>query len=176
MDSSSVRVVHPRSDLRWNGISWPVGQLIIPTTVVYENNEYRVGSIAEGVFMYDTAITSLTLPYTIDSIGSAAFAFCTQIDTLIYDIDSCIGLNPYTEGNFNSQVFYGDNNISTIILGNHVKVIPEASFHYYTNNLSSLHLGDSVTWIGNYAFYDKHRHFDNSQFRHLHWLSSFHGL
>ena len=153
MDSSSVRVVHPRSDLSWVGISWPVGQLIIPATVEYESIEYQVGSIAEGVFLYDTAITSLSLPYTIDSIGSAAFAFCTHIDTLIYDIDSCIGLNPYSEGNFNSQVFYGDNNISTIILGNHVKVIPEASFFYYTNNLSSLHLGDSVTWIGNYAFY-----------------------
>ena len=32
-------------------------------------------------------------------------------------------------------------------------IFPEASFFYYTNNISSLHLGDSVTHIGNYAFY-----------------------
>ena len=153
MDSTSVRVVHPRSDLRWEGVSWPVGQLIIPASVVHEGIEYRITSIAELLFLNDTALTSLSLPYTIDSIGNYAFAYCTQIDTLIYDIDSCIGLNPYYEGAYNSRVFYGDNNISTIILGNHVKVIPEASFYYYTNNISSLHLGDSVTHIGNNAFY-----------------------
>ncbi len=153
MDSTSVRVVHPRSDLRWEGVLWPVGQLIIPASVVHEGIEYRITSIAELLFLNDTALTSLSLPYTIDSIGNYAFAYCTQIDTLIYDIDSCIGLNPYNEGAFNSRVFYGDTNISTIFLGNHVKTIPDYSFAYHTHKLSSLHLGDSLKHIGNQAFY-----------------------
>ena len=125
MDSNNVMVIHPRADREWRGVTWPVDELIIPEAVEHNGTTYTVTSISDMVFAYDTAITSLSLPHTLTSVGSGAFAF------------------------------HMDTNITSITIGNHAKAIPFGMFGDNggaSHNLSSLILGDSLVTIGDYAF------------------------
>lgn len=50
------------------------GEIVVPAMVNYDNSEYKVTAIGNGAFReQDYAITSITLPETIKSIGECAF-------------------------------------------------------------------------------------------------------
>lgn len=57
------------------------GSLIIPETVEYNNETYRVTEIANRA-SYDGSLENITLPNGITSIGSAAFMFCTNLKSV----------------------------------------------------------------------------------------------
>ena len=149
MDSNNVMVIHPRADREWRGVTWPVGELIIPEMVEHNGTTYTVSSIGDMGFAYDTAITSLSLPHTLTSVGSGAFAFCKQLDSVYYDAN----ITSYYWSR--ADIFYMDTNITSITIGNHAKAIPFGMFGDNggaSHNLSSLILGDSLVTIGDYAF------------------------
>jgi len=50
------------------------GCVEIPSTVTYNSREYKVISIASEAFKDCTELTSITIPNSIESIGSAAFS------------------------------------------------------------------------------------------------------
>ena len=149
MDSNNVMVIHPRADREWRGVTWPVGELIIPEMVEHNGTTYTVSSIGDMGFAYDTAITSLSLPHTLTSVGSGAFAFCKQLDSVYYDAN----ITSYYWSR--ADIFHMDTNITSITIGNHAKAIPFGMFGDNggaSHNLSSLILGDSLVTIGDYAF------------------------
>ena len=149
MDSNNVMVIHPRADREWRGVAWPVDELIIPEAVEHDGTTYTVTSISNMVFAYDTAITSLSLPHTLTSVGSGAFAFCKQLDSVYYDAN----ITSYYWSR--ADIFHMDTNITSITIGNHAKAIPFGMFGDNggaSHNLSSLILGDSLVKIGDYAF------------------------
>ena len=53
--------------------------LMLPTTVVYDNHEYKVVSIGDGAFKNLTRLTAIYLSNTIETIGEEAFSGCTNL-------------------------------------------------------------------------------------------------
>lgn len=60
----------------------PVGNVVIPDSVVYNGTTYAVTKIVSATFAYCTGLTGVTIPATVTSIGSQAFIYCMGISYL----------------------------------------------------------------------------------------------
>ncbi|MBQ4110281.1 MAG: leucine-rich repeat protein [Clostridia bacterium] len=150
--------------LKVNNIA--VTQLVIPGNVT---------KISAYAFYELQTITSLTLPENLTSIGNYAFYRCKNLSTVYWNSKS---VSNFTTDNY---IFYdiGTNNENLkIIFGNEVTKIPAYAFEndgygfntnkeivignklqsigaysFYRNNLTLPTLPESLTSIGDYAFY-----------------------
>ena len=52
------------------------GEVVIPGSVVYNDNKYKVVGIDEYAFYYCSSLTSIELPEGVTSIGAEAFYYC----------------------------------------------------------------------------------------------------
>lgn len=123
-----------------------MGDLEIPESVTYENQDYTVTAIGYRAF-YNCAFLdgTLTLPNTITSIGDCAFDFCQRLhgDITIPDAVTYIGEHAFSNTNFDGYLTLGEN----------VTTIGEAAFGGCSFN-GLLIIPSSVTSIGSYAFWD----------------------
>ena len=113
------------------------------TSITIPNSVTAIGNYA---FSSCTGLTSIIIGNSVTTIGYCAFSVCTALDTLNFNAVSC--------NNFNlgeSHPFY-NLNISTINIGNSVERIP-AYFANGLTKLTNITIPNSVTSIGNYAFY-----------------------
>ena len=55
------------------------GNVIIPSSVTFNDTEYSVTSIGEKAFYSCAGLTSVTIPNSVTSIGNAAFANCIEL-------------------------------------------------------------------------------------------------
>ena len=136
---------------------------VIPATVTYNGNVYPVTDILSASFQYKT-IESVTLPDSLISIGNFAFRGNNLTSVTIPDSVTTIGNN----------AFDANSNLTSLILGSSVQVIPQEAFKGASltsvtipnnvtsietgafrdnNQLTSLTIGNSVTSIGQLAFY-----------------------
>lgn len=67
------------------GYSGDPGDLVIPSSVTYEGNEYRVVRIANVAFFGCTSLTSVTIPASVKHIGDEVFCDCTSLTTITVD-------------------------------------------------------------------------------------------
>ena len=136
------------------------GNVVIPSSVVYNGNTYPVTSIGSEAFYYCSGLTSVTIPNSVTSIGSSAF----------YD---CYGLTSVTIPNSVTSIgewaFYGCSSLTSV-------KVPVTDFSSFCQNkiisLIKDHIGkpvqlidnegkditnfivpNDVTSIGGYAFY-----------------------
>ena len=96
------------------------GDIVIPSEITYNNVTYSVTSIGSYAFLYCSGLTSITIPNSVTSIGDYAF-------------DGCSGL-------------------TSITIPNSVTSIGDWAF-YECSGLTSITIPNSVTSIGNNAFY-----------------------
>ena len=106
-----------------------------------------VTTIGDGAFSSCTGLTSITIPNSVTAIGNLAFSSCDSLTTLNFNSVSCADFSNWTVNN----PFY-NSNISTINIGNDVKKIP-AYFASGLTKLTNIIIPNSVTTIGNHAFY-----------------------
>ena len=171
LDSNSVTVVHPfASDTTelayWDGAVQPTGTLTIPGSVTHNDTTYNVVRISEHAFYNCSAITSVTIPNTVDSIGEWAFAYSTgltsvtlgnAVTTIGYGaFYGCTGLSllviPDSLTTIGSHAFTIPNcHVSAVSIPNTVTTIGEHAFSGW-NELTSLTIPRSVTYIGDWAF------------------------
>ncbi|MGB6222521.1 leucine-rich repeat protein [Haloferula sp.] len=115
------------------------GTVTVPATIA----GYPVVAIAPNAFNGDAAITELTLPDGLETIGNFAFAGCTGIaEIVIPDSVSLIG----------DHAFRDMSGLSTLDLGNGVETIGFASFQGCVA-LGSVVIPDSVMQLGANAFW-----------------------
>ena len=123
---------------------------VIPPYVTYNSASYKVTRIYgytanQGAFRYST-IQSISIPYTINTIYPYAFNGCSSLITVFYNAK---------EANYSSgeaiPFFRNCPNITTVIIGDSVKTIPNY-FMYENTNLTELLIPDNVEQIGIYAF------------------------
>ena len=140
----------------FNGCSHLTGMLIIPNSVkTIRNNAFygcngltslsignSVASIGSSAFYGCNSMEgTLTIPQSLKSIGSSAFYNCTGFTSLVFNADSCI------VGSFS-----GCSNVSSLTIGNNVKMIPENAFNGLTHLTGVLTIPNAVVTIGNSAF------------------------
>ncbi len=121
------------------------GDVVIPETVSYYGKSYSVTYIDYNAFRDCRLLTSVTIPSSITFIGYYAFRGCTSLNTLNYNAVFC--------DDFKVDYLPFGPNITTINIGDSVWRIP-AYFAYGLTKLTHITISQSVTLIGEYAFYN----------------------
>ena len=67
----------------WDGYSQPVGDLIIPDTVIHDGITFTVTDIWDYAFYHCTGLTSVKIPNTLLMIHKNSFVHCTSLSNLI---------------------------------------------------------------------------------------------
>ena len=132
-----------------------------------------VTSIGDSAFYYCIKLTNITIPNSVTSIGGSAFEGCSNLtditipDSVIYIGDrafaNCSGVGNITV-HFDNSKFYSSNDCliekdtNTVILGCKNSNIPDSvtsigNYAFYgCSKLTSITISDSVTSIGEWAF------------------------
>jgi len=137
------------------------GAVVIPDSY----NNLPVTTIAPKAFS-SSAITGITIPESVTSIGDQAFKSCKNLTGITIPnsvitmgkevFDSCKSLASVTIGNgvttIGKQAFYKCASLTSVTIGNSVTGIGEKAFSQCAG-LTSITIPNSVTTIGKEAFY-----------------------
>ncbi|MBR6067531.1 MAG: leucine-rich repeat protein, partial [Bacteroidales bacterium] len=117
------------------------------TSITTLNIGERVKSIPDYAFSNCYALTEITIPDSVTSIGQKAFYACSGLTTLNFNAKNCTVM-----GSSNSHVFDNCTSLSTLNIGENVKILPDCAF-YNCSALTDVTIPDSVVSIGERAFY-----------------------
>lgn len=96
-----------------------VGDVIVPESVTYNSNVYKVTSIAKFAFNNCIGLTSVVIPNTVTSIGNFAFSDCTNLTS--FNI-------PNSVQNIGIQAFKGCTGLTSITIPTNVTTIDQSIF------------------------------------------------
>ena len=151
------------------------GNVVIPTSVTYNNRTYKVTSIGNNAFINCVNLTSIAIPNTVTSINSLSFGACNSLTsitipksvTFIHEraFSPCSNLTSIivesentkydSRGNCNAII---ETSTNTLILGCKNTVISTTvtsvgnGAFFYCSGLTSVTIPNSVTSIGYSAF------------------------
>lgn len=135
--------------------------IVIPSTISYNNYEYIVSSIGSGAF-YNSKIMSITIPNTIKKIGQKAFCKCCNLTSVfISDIISWCNID-FEDYNSNplcgkSDYFIDEELYINGVLVNEIEIpntVTSIGQYAFANckNIISAKIPNTVTNIGKYVF------------------------
>ena len=116
------------------------GDVIIPSTVNYNDVTYSVTSIGSSAFRSRTGLTSITIPNSVRSIGSRAFYGCTGLTSITI---------PNSVTSIGDWAFYGCTGLTSITIPNSVTSIGHGAFSstaWYENQT------DGVVYVSNVCY------------------------
>lgn len=134
------------------------GDIIIPKTVVYNNEEYIVTDIDAMAFYLCKQLSSITIPETIKKIGGYAFYGCKSLKKVnITDLAAWCNIE-FVDYNSNPVFFSGNLSlngelIKDLVIPTSVTKIGKNAFVGMTS-LSSVSISPSVKEVGYNAFFD----------------------
>lgn len=118
------------------------GDIIIPSTVEYENILYNVVCIGNSAFKECYNISSIDIPSSVTSIEEDAFYYCTSLTSVtIPNSVISIGRSAFAYCSGLCEVFIGDN----------VETVGAYAF-YVCSNLKTINIPSSVLSFGERAF------------------------
>ncbi|MBR0527272.1 MAG: leucine-rich repeat protein, partial [Prevotella sp.] len=156
-----------------NGGNYIYRDVIIPSTVEYNEKTYTVTGIGACAFM-SSFITSITLPNTITKIGGRAFEYCDKLSCLtIPENVTYLGESAFGEYPKIQKLYYNARNAECghsdtwnslglesgalghsshceVIFGENVEVIP--AYLLCNNHSKNINIPSGITSIGRYAF------------------------
>ena len=108
--------------------------------------------VGTGAFRGCSSLKSISIPESVTSVGGGVFYGCSALTKV--EILGSIKSFPYYEGNnYAYYGFFGNcSSLTSISIPESVTTIGEFAF-YYCSSLTSISIPKSVTTIGNYAFY-----------------------
>ena len=149
-----------------------IGDVNIPTSVVYNDIEYTVNSIGYGAFYGCINLNTVTIPNSVTSIGAFAFYHCSSgsfgsgglQSVTIPDSVTSIGKSafegcsklisftiPYSLTTISERAFFGCSRITSAYIPENVTAIGERAF-FGCSSLTSVTIPASVSSIGEGAF------------------------
>lgn len=154
--------------------------VVIPESITADGKNYAVTAVGASAFQGNTAIISLTLPNSIQTIGNSAFMSCRglttvnwgsgirTVDTNAFGADTKISAvnitdlkawaeTEFANGNaspagYAKKISLNDEVITELVIPDDVTKIGNYTF-YNVNNLQSITIGSGVQSIGENAFY-----------------------
>ena len=117
------------------------GDIIIPETVTYEGEQYKVTSIGDIAFQNCYDLTSVNIPNGVTSIGTMAFQNCSALTSVTI---------PNSVTKISLGAFNGCKQLTSITIPNGLTSIEE--FVFSSTGLTSVTIPNSVTSIGDAAF------------------------
>ena len=138
-DADAKKVSVSKAD----GIS---GNVVIPASVTNEGVTYDVTSVPNQAFYNCSAITGITIPASVESVGSLAFQATALTSITIEDSETALTWS----GNFYNPLYYMNANY-TLYLGRDLTTDDDRS---YFPGATSVVIGDKVNTINNYLFKD----------------------
>lgn len=117
------------------------GEVTVPSTFVDEGVTYTVVEVADAAFA-NSAVTSVSLPATVTSIGKDAFKNSTLATLQVPSLDAIT--------KFGTRVFSGCSNFSTLMIPSWMTAIPDRMFE--GTAVASLAVPAQVETIGARAF------------------------
>ncbi len=129
------------------------GDVVIPDSVIYNNNTYAVISVGDNAFSNCPGLTSVSIPASVTGIGSQVLGGCTGLTSIIVDTanthyDSRDNCNAIIQTELNVLI----QGCNTTVIPNTVASIGNEAFYGF-NGLTSISIPNSVTSIGYDAFY-----------------------
>ena len=122
----------------YDGVS---GDLVIPSTVEHDGKKYEVTAIGSRAFYRCTAITSVEIPVTVNSMEESAFEWCESLR-------SAKITGPLTS--IPENAFAGCSDLASLDLPSTVTSIGQRAF--WQCELESFAVPGSITTIGDFAF------------------------
>ena len=128
------------------------GDVVVPATIRYDGQTYKVASIGAGAFMECTNISSVTIPNSVTSIENSTFEGCTRLTSITI---------PSSVTSIKASVFYGCTNLTSIKVGSgntkydsrdNCNAIIETATNTIIRGCKNTEIPNSVTSIGEYAF------------------------
>ena len=117
------------------------GNVTIPSNVTYNSITYKVTEIGSHAFD-DSSIISVSIPNTVEAIGTQAFVDCADLQSIIV---------PNSVKSIGNYAFYGCTSLRSVTLSNQLTVLPNFLFKD-CRSLSSIIIPQSVVDIGKNAF------------------------
>lgn len=144
-----------------------IGNVVIPSSVIYKEKTYPVTSVSMKAFYGCTSLTSITIPNSVIYIKEYAFYHCKALKAVtipnnVTSIDQaafcgCSSLTSLTIGNSVTSIglsaFSGCSKLTSIIIPNSVTTIGQDAFGGCIG-LTSINIPNSVTSIGLTALRD----------------------
>lgn len=150
-----------------------VGDVVIPSSVTFNNKTYTVTRIADEAYLDRTAVTSVAFPATVEEIGTDAFDGCSNLEWASFGGVKVISDRAfYGCGKLSSATLpesltyigtgaFSDCNLSMVIIPNSVTTIERGAFVNNTR-LSVILIGRGVTTMDDAPFYALQREVDLS--------------
>lgn len=151
----------------WEGYEKPVGDVVIPSTVAYNGQNYPVLDVGRCAFAYCDEITNVTVPEGVLRLGNATFYECPRLQSVEL---------PQTIIEWETHTFQGDSALVSVNIPEGITTIPYRTFNRcvslqsinipegvtvidkmafcYCASLQSINIPEGVTSIGEWAFFD----------------------
>ena len=135
-----------------------IGEVNIPASITHNDVVYPVTAIDNAAFRNCAALTSVSIPGSIVTIGEHAFAGCTGLDSVdISDLGTWCGIDFLSESanpcHHAHRLFVKGTEIVNLVIPDSVKTISSFAFSG-CSSISSVDIPATVTTIGASSFSD----------------------